>query len=62
MEFAMETNKMNEMLYHAHRCLYFNERMIEQCDSWLPAEKGNENMMRQIRKRRDAMHCVSKSQ
>ena len=60
----MEANKqtINKMLYHAHRCLYFNERMIEQCDTWLSAEEGNENLMQNIRKRRDAMHCVSKPQ
>ena len=40
----------DEVLYHAHRCMYFNEKMIEQCDSWLSAEEGNENMMRSIKK------------
>jgi len=50
----MEANKqtINKMLYHAHRCLYFNERMIEQCDTWLSAEEGNENLMQRIRNRK----------
>ena len=44
-------NTMDEILYHAHRCMYFNEKTIEQCSSWLSAEEGNENMLQDIRKR-----------
>jgi len=36
--------KMQKMLYHAYRCLLFNEMLIEQCDGWLPVEEGNRNM------------------
>jgi hypothetical protein len=43
---------IDKMLYHAHRCLYFNEKLIEQSDTWLSAEEGNENLMRQIKKRK----------
>ena len=50
---TMDTNKnkLDEILYHAHRCMYFNEKTIEQCGSWLSAEEGNENMMQSIRER-----------
>ena len=44
-------NRLDEMLYHAHRCMFFNDKMIEQCDSWLSAEEGNENLIRSIRER-----------
>ena len=42
-------NKTNEMLYHAYRCLYFNERTIELSGTWLSAEEGNEYLMQRIR-------------
>ena len=45
-------DKTNEMLYQAHRCLYFNERTIEQCDTWLSAEEGNEYLIQRIQKRK----------
>ena len=41
----------NELLYHAHRCLLFNEILIQQCNSWLSAEEGNKNMIREIEER-----------
>ena len=44
-------DKRDEILYHAYRCIYFNEKMIEQSDSWLSAEEGNKNMIQSIRKR-----------
>ena len=44
-------NKMDEMLYRAHRCIYFYEKTIEQCDTWLSAEEGYKNMERSIRER-----------
>jgi tRNA(Glu) U13 pseudouridine synthase TruD len=40
----IKEDKMEKMLYHAYRCLLFNEMLIEQCDGWLPAEEGNRNM------------------
>jgi hypothetical protein len=46
-------DKTDELLYHAHRCIYFNERLIEQCETWLSAEEGNENLMRRIRERKE---------
>ena len=41
----------NELLYHAHRCLLFNEMLIQHCNSWLSEEEGNENMIREIEER-----------
>jgi hypothetical protein len=43
--------KMDEMLYHAHRCMFFNEKTAEQCGNWLSAEEGNKNMIRNIMER-----------
>ena len=41
-----QEEKSEEMLYHAQRCMYYNELLIEQCDNWLSAEEGNANMMK----------------
>jgi len=49
---AIDEKRKNEMLYFAHRSLYFNERIIEICDNWLPAEEANANMFREIEERR----------
>ena len=48
---------MDEILYCACRCLYFNEKLIEQCDSWLSSEEGNKNMEVHIieRKKREKL-------
>ena len=45
-------DKMDEILNCAQRCLYFNEILIEQCNSWLSAEEGNKNMEARIIKER----------
>lgn len=47
-------DKKKEMLYHAYRCLNFNEMLINQCDGWLSAEEGNKNLMKAIRDREKA--------
>ena len=54
----IKDEKTKKMLYHAHRCLLFNEMLVEQCDSWLPAEEGNRNMEAQIieRKKKKKTH------
>jgi hypothetical protein len=41
-----------EMLYFAHRALFFNEQIIKICDNWLPTEQANANMIREIEERR----------
>ena len=48
---TIDDKKKNEILYHAERCLYFTNLLIEQCDNWLPAEEGNRNMMQKIMER-----------
>ena len=37
------------ILFRAEKVLHYNNLLIAQCNNWLPAEEGNENMMRQIR-------------
>jgi len=46
--------KMNELLYHTYRCLYFNDLIIKQSDTWLSEEEGMKNMERRIREREKA--------
>ena len=42
----------DEILYHAEKCLYYNELLIEQCDNWLSEEEGFNNMMKAYEERR----------
>jgi len=42
----------DEILFRAEKLLYENERLIKQCDSWLPAEEGNRNMLKRIEDRK----------
>jgi len=44
-------DKIEKMLYHAHRCLLFNEMLIAQSDGWLSAEEGDENLIKEMRKK-----------
>ena len=50
----MRTQKdiRNEILFCAEKTLHYNNLLIAQCDSWLSAEEGNENMMKQIMERK----------
>ena len=50
----METEKniKDETLLRAEKTLYYNNLLIEQCNSWLSAEEGNRNMEKQIQERR----------
>jgi len=41
-------HKIDEIMYHTYRCMYFNERMIEQSNTWLSAEEGNKNMIKKL--------------
>ena len=52
--YAMDTrtDKMENIVNCAHRCLYFNEMLIAQCNSWLSAEEGNRNMEARILQKR----------
>ena len=46
----MQTDKKTkeEILLRAEKMLYYNELLIKQCDRWLSAEEGNQNMERDI--------------
>ena len=46
----MEVKKeiQEEIIATAQRVLYYNELLIEQCNSWLPAEEGNRIMEARI--------------
>jgi len=46
----MNTSKniKDEVLLRAEKVLYYNDLLITQCNSWLSAEEGNENMIKQI--------------
>lgn len=50
----IKEEKIKKILYHAYRCLNFNEMLINQCDGWLSAEEGNKNMMKAIRDKEKA--------
>ena len=47
-----EKNIKDEILKRAEKLLYYNDLLIEQCDSWLPSEEGNRNMEKLIAERR----------
>ena len=46
----MDTEKkiQDDILRSAEKLLYFNNLLIEQCDSWLSVEEGNRNMEKRI--------------
>ena len=47
-----EVNIREDILLRAEKVLYYNNLLIEQCDSWLSAEEGNRNMEKQIEEKR----------
>ena len=55
----MEVKKeiRDEIIARAERVIYYNELLIEQCNSWLPAEEGNrimeERILESIRKEKE---------
>jgi len=46
-----DDNNMKEMRYYAYRCLLLAETLIAQNENWLPAEEGNENMIKEMRRK-----------
>jgi len=44
--------KKEEIKRNAEILLWKTEALIKQCDSWLSAEEGNENMMKEYMKRK----------
>jgi len=47
-----EKNIKDDILFRAEKVLFYNNLLIEQCDSWLSAEEGNRNMEKQIEEKR----------
>ena len=43
-----EQNIKDDILNRANKLLYYNNLLIEQCESWLPVEEGNRNMEKRI--------------
>ena len=64
----MEIKKeiQDEIIATAQRVLYYNELLIEQCNSWLPAEEGNRIMeariLENIRKEKAEKMALEKKQ
>jgi len=52
MDIKDATDIRNSILKLAEKLLYYNTLLIEQCDSWLPAEEGNRYMEKCIAERR----------
>ena len=48
----MENSKVeqDEYLYYLNRWLYFSGMLVEQCEGWLSAEEGDENLLREYYK------------
>jgi len=45
-------DKRVSILFHAEKLLYYNNLLIQQCDSWLSEEEGNRKMEKKIEERR----------
>ena len=56
-----EKNIHDETFLRAEKVMYYNDLLIKQCDSWLSAEEGNKNLMKQIFERRKAVKKRKKS-
>ena len=48
----IEKDIKDDILKRAEKLLYFNNLLIEQCDSWLPFEESNLNMEKRILEKR----------
>ena len=53
MEIKYREDMKDEILKQAEKLLFYNELLIEQCDSWLSEEEGNRNMEKRIAERRN---------
>ena len=56
-----EKNMRDDILLRAEKVLFYNNLLIEQCNSWLSAEEGNRNMEKQIEERRKRKNEMSHS-
>jgi len=43
---TINEKKKRDILFHAEILMYYNELLIQQCDSWLSEEEGYESMIR----------------
>ena len=43
-----EKDMKDDILRRADKLLYYNNLLIEQCESWLSVEEGNRNMEKRI--------------
>ena len=49
---TIDENRKKAMIARAERMIFYNDKIIEICDNWLPAEQANANMFREIEERR----------
>ena len=40
-----------DFLYHLHRWTYFSGMLAEQCNDWLSAKEGDENVLKEYREK-----------
>jgi len=56
----LDDKTKDDILNHAQRTLYYNELLIQQCNSWLSAEEGNANMIKTIEEKRKKEARISR--
>ena len=54
----LENNK-EDIMHSVRKSLYYNNLLIEQCNSWLSAEEGNKNMMKKIMKQAETGKLIN---
>ena len=59
-EHSIDEKKKNEILCCAENVLYYNNLLIDRCDSWLSAEEGNANMLKAFMEKRKKEARISK--
>jgi len=52
-------NDKEEIMHSVRKSLYYNNLLIEQCNSWLSAEEGNKNMMKKIMKQAETGKLIN---
>jgi hypothetical protein len=45
----IDNNRKESILFRAEKILYYNELLLEQCDSWLSEEEGVKNVEKSVR-------------
>ena len=59
--YNIDEKKKNEILYCAENVLYYNNLLIERCDSWLSPEEGNANMINAFLEKRRKEARISRN-